>query len=347
MSSENSGQPKTRGGAHRSEEWRQFEQLVRRIEEMACPLGAIVKSPDRVRDLTTGRLREVDASIRYRVGTTDLLITVECRKRKRRADDTWIEQLATKRLKIGAAKTIAVSSSGFSQAAMETAEKYGIEVRTLSEVSQADIQRWFIDRPFMLHTRILSNIAVTAVSWEVDTEAGKRQLTMKCNDPFEPSFHARFIDSPFPPVALLFLYEQAYPERFAEVPLDGTVKHIVANITWKPGGLLLGDIPVRLVRITADCYYENEVTDNGTHVRYEKPGGAAIEHSVFQSKTGRRIHLQSEAASEGTHVSYEFSPDLPVEPLDAGRFLHWDEETGAWTRGLPRVTGSPLRDDAP
>lgn len=326
-------------------DWREFERLVGRIEEMACPLGAIVRSPDRVRDLTTGRLREVDASIRYRVGTTDLLITIECRKRSRRADDTWIEQLATKKSKIGAAKTIAVSSSGFSQSAIETAERFGIEIRVLSEVSQVDMQRWLADRPFMLHTRILSNIAVTAVSWGVDSEAGKRQLTMECHDPFEPSFHAEFIDSPFPPVALLFLYERAYPERFADVPLDGTVKPVVANITWRHGELLLGDIPIRLVRITADCHYENEVTDNGIHVRYAKPGNCAIEHSVYESQSGCRLHLQSEAASEGTQVSYEFSPDLPITPLDAGRILHWDEETGAWTRGLRPVTGSPLKDD--
>lgn len=50
---------------------------------------------------------------------------LECRKRGRRADDTWIEQLATKRAKIGAVKTIAVSASGFSDSAQLTAGQHG------------------------------------------------------------------------------------------------------------------------------------------------------------------------------------------------------------------------------
>jgi hypothetical protein len=121
-------------------EWREFEELVARIERTASPLGAIVKSPDRIRDLTTGHLREVDASIRSKVGTADILITIECRRRRRRDDDTWIEQLATKRHKIGAAKTIAVSATGFTGSAIETAKQVGIETRVLSQVSAADIE---------------------------------------------------------------------------------------------------------------------------------------------------------------------------------------------------------------
>lgn len=78
-------------GRHAATEAREFEKLVARIEAAAAPRGAVVKSPDRIRHLTTGRLREVDASIRYKVGTVDVLITVECRKRSRKADDTWIE----------------------------------------------------------------------------------------------------------------------------------------------------------------------------------------------------------------------------------------------------------------
>lgn len=82
-----------------SKDWRRFEELVARIEQAASERGAIVTSPDRIRDFTTGRLREVDVSIRQKVGTADILVTIECRKRGRTGDDTWIEQLATKRQK--------------------------------------------------------------------------------------------------------------------------------------------------------------------------------------------------------------------------------------------------------
>ena len=109
---------------------------------MLSPEGATVRSPDRIRDKVTGQLREVDASIRYQVGSAAILITIECRRRDAVQDDTWLEQLAKKREKIGAAVTIAVSASGFSSSAARTAEQSGIELRTLKEVTDEEIASW-------------------------------------------------------------------------------------------------------------------------------------------------------------------------------------------------------------
>lgn len=120
-------------------DWKDFEQLVARIERDAGPLGLMVTSPDRILCKITGRKREVDASIRSRAGTTNILITIECRKRHPKQDVTWIEQLAAKRDAIGAACTIAVSSSGFSANAVAVADRHGIQLRRLSEVSAAMI----------------------------------------------------------------------------------------------------------------------------------------------------------------------------------------------------------------
>jgi len=122
--------------------WREFELLVARIEQTVTPQGAKVESPDRVRDLLTGSMREVDATIRYKIGTVPILITVECRKHANVQDDMWIEQLAMKREKVGAAKTIAVSAAGFTEPAKTTARMKGIEVRTIEEITTADIADW-------------------------------------------------------------------------------------------------------------------------------------------------------------------------------------------------------------
>ena len=59
-------------------QWREFEKLIARIEQAMAPLDAAVRSPDRIPDKVTGELREVDASIRYKVGTCPILITIEC-----------------------------------------------------------------------------------------------------------------------------------------------------------------------------------------------------------------------------------------------------------------------------
>lgn len=57
---------------------------------------------------------------------------------------TWIEQLASKRDHIGAAKTIAVSSTGFTGPAYKAAEISGIELRRFRDISDEDIVRQFL-----------------------------------------------------------------------------------------------------------------------------------------------------------------------------------------------------------
>lgn len=113
--------------------------MVARTETDAGSHGMTVRSPDRIRSKITGRLREVDASIRYRVGSAEVLITLECRRQKKTQNVIWIEQSLSKRTAIGADCTIAVSSSGFSNGARKRAEQSGISLRELSEVSIVDI----------------------------------------------------------------------------------------------------------------------------------------------------------------------------------------------------------------
>lgn len=124
-------------------DWKRFEELVARIEAFLAPSGATVKSPDRLTDKITGEDREVDASIRMRIGSSDVLITIECRKRSNPQDVTWIEQLATKREQVGADKTIAVSSEGFTEPAKKAAAFRGIDLRRLEEISSVEeMKRW-------------------------------------------------------------------------------------------------------------------------------------------------------------------------------------------------------------
>lgn len=123
----------------RKQDWKLFEETVAQIEKVLAPKGAVVKSPDRITDLITKQQREVDASIRYYQGSCPVLITVECRHRKKVQDDMWIEQLVTKQKKIGATKTIAVSSNGFTKPAQMTAKEFGIELRTCLEVPDEQV----------------------------------------------------------------------------------------------------------------------------------------------------------------------------------------------------------------
>lgn len=125
-----------------STEWRKFELLVTQIERQLAPKGAVVKSPDKIKDKITRRMREVDASIRYEIDSKPFLITVECRKRNKKQDDTWLEQVITKRDKIGANRTIVVSEKGFSKSAILTAQHYGIDLRRIDDITDSEIADW-------------------------------------------------------------------------------------------------------------------------------------------------------------------------------------------------------------
>ncbi len=133
---------KKKKAIHDSKAWREFEKMVARIEKTLCDKGAIVKSPDHISDVVTGAMREVDASIRQKSGSTDILTTIECRRRKNKQDVTWIEQLKTKRDNIGASKTIAVSLIGFSKEAMDLAKRCGIDVRVIKNITDEEINKW-------------------------------------------------------------------------------------------------------------------------------------------------------------------------------------------------------------
>ncbi|MHB8974308.1 MAG: hypothetical protein ACYC3X_28615 [Pirellulaceae bacterium] len=122
--------------------WRSFEELVSRIEKALAGENVKVTSPDFVPCITTGTPREVDASIRTRVGSAEILVTVECRNRVAVQDVTWIEQLAAKKKNIGAAKTIAVAASGFSAEAIRIARENAIDLRILDEITVDDIKSW-------------------------------------------------------------------------------------------------------------------------------------------------------------------------------------------------------------
>ncbi len=71
-----------------------------------------------------------------------MLITLECRDRKKKQDVMWIEQLAAKKDSLQIDRTIAVSAKAFTRNAMLKAKRYGIDLRVLSEVTPDDIKGW-------------------------------------------------------------------------------------------------------------------------------------------------------------------------------------------------------------
>ena len=123
---------------------RTTEKIVENLEKLFVGSGAIVTSPDFIFDSIAKIKREVDISVRSRIGSHEILIIIECRDRPSspKEDVTWIEQLKTKAENINANKTVAVVTTGFSKAAIKKAKIFGIELRYLKEFNPTEVRDW-------------------------------------------------------------------------------------------------------------------------------------------------------------------------------------------------------------
>jgi hypothetical protein len=121
---------------------KELEKLVEALERLLVHSGASVTSPDFLIDRTTGKRREVDVSVRSRVGSIEVVVILECRDWSIPQCSPWIEQLAQKRDDVNAAKAVAVSSSGFNEAAAKKAHAHGIELRRIEEINLAAVEEW-------------------------------------------------------------------------------------------------------------------------------------------------------------------------------------------------------------
>lgn len=125
---------------------------------------------------------------------------------------TWIEQLATKRSKLGASKTIAVSARGFSQPAVDSAGRYGIELRTLQPITGGEIDHWIGSDGFVHYYR-----SVTDIQCDVEAETGQ---TVSFHG-MEPRFREPNVHGLFPAATFLSFIELKNPEAFSNISLDG------------------------------------------------------------------------------------------------------------------------------
>ena len=292
-------------------EWQQFEQLVARIEADASPLGLTVTSPDRIRCQITGRLREVDASVRTQIGTSRILVTIECRKRRIKQDVTWIEQLATKKHAIGATKTIAVSSSGFSPEAEAAARHHGIDLRRLSAVSAAEINELIrLDVVLFTHKRCaLARVGIRffrSLDWTVPDPEHVDIVLPPATDPFSPLFRNIETGTTWS-LNDLWLQLQEASDPFTDIE-KGRAPEVKTACFPYPGNVTLDtpDGPKKIgdVLLSVALWLEVEQVDleSAKKVEYTSTDGVTIQRVEFTSREPGaedwRISLQIPKDSE-------------------------------------------------
>jgi hypothetical protein len=296
-------------------EWKQFERLVARIEATLAPKGAVVRSPDRIPDLITGSLREVDGSIRLNVGSASILITLESRRRGAVQDDTWIEQLATKKEKIGAAKTIAVSSSGFSEPAKITARTKGIELRNLREITDEEILGWLPSS--VLLTKVGLHLTLKKISAELENsqqeyifqpdESGSIRALIRVYD-------GKFV-SPYDVLNLL-----VRTNTLTNVPLDGTKVGYLVTAHLPKGALQVqsdnGSELITSISFELQCWHKVSTSSlpEGNYYEYSDPDGVILQRAEFQADLeGRPFLLGVQITPIEEHMP-ERKPKLKPKP---------------------------------
>lgn len=128
-----------KNNAGKSKTWEKFEKLIAEFEELLKPKGAIVTHNAKIVDKDTGRPRQVDCTIQYKIGPTPILIAIECRRRSSPEDVRWIEELIQKKNSIRADVVVGVSSKGFSRQALSKAKALGVQLRSINTINANDI----------------------------------------------------------------------------------------------------------------------------------------------------------------------------------------------------------------
>lgn len=114
-----------------------FQRMLFHVQRQLSPRATVQESA-LLRDRETGRQREVDIVIRSGVGEHEILISLECLERKRRATVGWVEQMVMKHRTLPTDKLILVSASGFTASAREKAQALAIDTYSLKALLETD-----------------------------------------------------------------------------------------------------------------------------------------------------------------------------------------------------------------
>jgi hypothetical protein len=105
--------------------WKGYEELVAKIQSDLAG-DAEVKLNDKIVG-KSGAIRQIDVSIRKRIGQFDLLIVIDCKDHAGPIDIKDVEAFIGLVQDVGASKAALVSANGYTKAARERATQAGIE----------------------------------------------------------------------------------------------------------------------------------------------------------------------------------------------------------------------------
>lgn len=232
-----------------------LQRLVLYLERALSSSGAIVESPKRSRDRTTGHLREHDVLISFREGARLFQVAIECRDRSRPVGVPQVEAFHRKCEDTGVDKAVIVSSSGFCASAQAKAAFLSVECLTLEEAVSVP---WSIIPSLKVYHRDIFNIAldiIPAKSRDFLAERGIVLYDLSGNPETKEAILAAVknalaqcsYDVEGPPLRTHFVVFDAPPLLVGDS--EGTIRVPVAQITAKVDyRVIRQEAPVQYVR---------------------------------------------------------------------------------------------------
>jgi len=148
--------------AKKKTDGKQLENVVTYIESLRLPTDWTI-TPRVLSSTDKGKPgAELDIMVEGKVGKSDFKWLIECRDRPSAgpAPAAWIEQLIGRRLRFNLSRVTAVSTTGFSAAAIEVAGRFKIGTREFRELSPSEFEGWpeLIGMPHRTEIRYLDRV---------------------------------------------------------------------------------------------------------------------------------------------------------------------------------------------
>jgi hypothetical protein len=134
----------------RHQKGKDFETLITWIQK-SVHKKAEIETNKRIRDVDTGRYRQIDITIKLSDGPTEFLGIIEVRDRKSKVGVRYVEEVTSKRKSVKADAVFLVSKSGFTKPATIKAEKLGIRLISYEEAKDGNWSSWLRCRTFRSH----------------------------------------------------------------------------------------------------------------------------------------------------------------------------------------------------
>jgi len=242
-----------------------FESLIASIQQ-SVHNRANIETNKKVKDVDTGKLRQIDISLRLSDGPTEFFAIIEVRDRSRPVGAPYIGEISDKRRSVRADAAFIVSRLGFTKPALIKAEQLGIRVLTYDEATNADWSNWLQCKQMIVCNRKYDNVKVVFAAF------GSNQIlniSSEIRHIFENNKNAKIIKTKdgnpyisFPELANRAI-NSVTEQLFKGVPLDGSHKQrsVVINEDKLVPPLYIEDSKGQLsrigkMRIDLACYLD-------------------------------------------------------------------------------------------